>query len=86
METETNGANPMIRDEFVFSVGDRKLYKIEDFSYIDDILHQEDLKFWDNVKKGYVIVFMPKIKKYEKEPELVFIAKMPVEDAKKKFG
>lgn len=76
----------MIRDEFVFSIGDRKLYSIEDFSYIDEILQQEDLEFWDNIKKGYVIVFMPKIKKYEAEPELTFVAKMPVEDALKKFG
>lgn len=76
----------MIRDEFVFSIGNKKLYRIEDFDYFDDIMREEHQRFWDNVKKGYVIVFLQKASKYEKEPKQVFISKMPLEDAKKKFG
>jgi hypothetical protein len=76
----------MKRDEFVFSLGGHKLYGIEDFDYFDDILAEEDRWFWNNVRRGYAMVFLQKVKKYEKEPEVVMIGKMPVDDAIKKFG
>jgi hypothetical protein len=76
----------MIRDEFVFNIGNKKLYRIEDLDYFDDIVREDHQRFWDNVKKGYIIVFLQKSIKYEKEPKQVFIGKMQIEDAKKKFG
>jgi len=76
----------MKRDEFVFSLGGHKLYGIEDFDYFDDILAEEDSRFWRNVKRGYAMVFLQKTKKYEKEPEAVMIGNMPIEDAIRKFG
>lgn len=77
----------MIRDEFVFGIGkSRKTFRIEDLDYYDDILIAENQRFWNNVHRGYVLVFMQKPKRFQAEPEPVLIGKMPVEDAIKKFG
>ena len=76
----------MIREEFVFSLGGHKLYSIKDLDYFDDILMEEDARFWRNVRTGWAMVFLQKDRKYEKEPEPVLIAKMPVQDVMKKFG
>jgi len=87
----------MIQNEFVFSFGRKeydpdkkeyveKVYSIEDLAYFEEATREENRTFWDNVKRGYVQVFMQKPSKYESEPKQVLIAKMPVEDALKKFG
>lgn len=76
----------MIRDEFVFGFGTKRIYRIEDLDYYDDIIHEENARFWNDVARGYAIVFMQKTKRYEPEPELVPIGTMPVQDAIKKFG
>lgn len=70
-----------LREEFVFSIGGRKLYTIRDFDYFDDILAAEDQRFWGNV-----IVCIQRIKKYEKEPEIKPIANLPLKDVIRKFG
>jgi len=75
-----------LRDEFVFTLGGRKFYSIQDLDYFDDILIEEDRRFWDNVQRGYAIVFQQKTKRYESEPEPIVVGKYPVEDAIKKFG
>jgi len=76
----------MIREEFVFSLGGHKLYSIRDLDYFDDILMEEDRRFWANVQRGYALVFLQKDKKYSKEPESVVIGRLPIEDAIRKFG
>jgi len=76
----------MLRDEFLFGLGNHKLYGIEDLDYFDDILMEEDAKFWRNVARGYAMVFIQKTKRYENEPELVPIGKLPIGDAIRKFG
>ena len=75
-----------LRDEFVFTLGGRKFYSIQDLDYFDDILIEEDRRFWDNVQRGYAIVFQQKTTRYESEPEPIVVGKYPVEDAIKKFG
>ena len=75
-----------LRDEFVFTLGGRKFYSIQDLDYFDDILIEEDRRFWDNVQRGYAIVFQQKTERYESEPEPIVVGKYPIEDAIKKFG
>ncbi len=76
-----------LHDEFVFGIlGIRKTFRIEDLDYYDDILIAENQKFWNNVQRGYVLVFMQKPKRFQAEPEPVLVGKLPVNDAIKKFG
>ena len=76
----------MLREEFVFSLGGHKLYSIRDLDYFDDILIEENTRFWNNVSRGYAMVFLQKSKRYESEPEIQPIGTYPVSDAIKKFG
>ena len=76
----------MIPSEFVFTPGNKKLYGIEDLDYFDDILREENIRFWGNVKNGIVKVFQQVQNKYDEEPRIVYLGKMPVEDAQRKFG
>lgn len=81
-----------IRDEFVVDIGirdkntgEKKLYAIQDLDYFDDILQEENTRFWSNVRRGWAIVFMQKSDKWD-EANIVEMCKLPVRDAVKKFG
>ena len=85
-----------LRDEFVFTLGGRKFYSIQDLDYFDDILIEEDRIFWENVQRGYIAnrIFWENalrgyVKALQKQKELEFpvnIGAYKVEDAIKKFG
>jgi len=71
---------PKLQDEFLFTLGGRKFYTIQDLDYFDDILVSENKRFWGNVsvyvqrKNGFC----------ESDPKR--IATLPVKDVIKKFG
>ena len=75
-----------LRDEFVVTLGNHKLYRIEDLDYFDDILIEENQQFWRDVARGYAMIFLQKTKRYESDPELVPVGKLPVTDVIKKYG
>ena len=79
----------MIRDEFVFSPNGRKLYTLKDIlDYEDEILSEtfRNNRWWNDVRRGYYMVFIQKTKRFEAEPEPVLIGKMQSDDLIKKFG
>ncbi len=82
-----------IRDEFVWETtgeNGKKHYKIEDLDRFDEILREDNRLMWERIRRHHqkeiVEIFTPIQKKYEKEPEMVKVATLPVEDAKRKFG
>lgn len=91
----------MINEEFVFGVQERKYHTIDEIStykkyeqiFIEESDHlkkeilRENIKFWNNVSKGWVLVFQVEPKRKEDAGGgLKPLGKYPVEDAIKKFG
>jgi hypothetical protein len=82
-------------------VQDHKWYDIADLDRYDeilrednrkmlDVLYEDNRKLWERVirrlRNDPVEIFTPKQRKYESEPEMIKVATMPIEDAKRKFG
>jgi len=81
------------REEFVFGTkngNETKWYRIEDLDRFDEILREDNRLMWERIRRHHqkevVEIFTPVQKKYESEPEMVKVATLPVEDAKRKFG
>ena len=81
------------REEFVFGTKngkEEKWYDISQLDRFDEILRTDNERMWERIKRGWqkemVEIYTPVNKKYESEPEMVKIATLPVEDAKRKFG
>ena len=81
------------REEFVFGTKNGKETKWYDISRLDDfdeILRADNERMWERIRKGWqkemVEIYTPINKKYESEPEMVKVATLPLEDAKRKFG
>lgn len=81
------------REEFVFGTKNgkqEKWYAIENLDRFDEILREDNRVLWERIRRGWqkemVEIYTPKSKKYESEPEMVKVATLPVEDAKRKFG
>lgn len=82
-----------MREEFVFGTKNGRELKWYDISRLDDfdeILKADNAKLWERIQRGWqkemVEIYTPINKKYESEPEMVKIATLPIEDAKRKFG
>jgi len=80
-------------EEFLVSIpgkGDKKnpiMYTVDDLEYYDDILREDNERFWRNVRGRFVEVFTPYRKgKNSDKQDLVKIARLPVEDVRRKFG
>lgn len=77
----------MIRDEFIFSQDGENFHSLKELlDFYDNLISENDRRFWEDVQRGYIMVFVQKPKAYSSEPEPVQIARMPIEDAVKKFG
>jgi hypothetical protein len=81
------------REEFVWETKngkEEKWYDISALDRFDEILREDNRAMWERIKRGWqkemVDIYTPINKKYESEPEMVKVATLPVEDAKRKFG
>jgi len=81
------------REEFVFGTKNGKeqhWYDISQLDRFDEILREDNAKLWERIRRGWqkemVEIYTPIQKKYESEPEMIKVATLPVEDAKRKFG
>ena len=78
-----------------------KWYRIEDLDRFDqiliddnqrvlDALYEDNRRLWARIRARLmnepVEIYTPKQKKYESEPEMVKVATLPLDDAKRKFG
>jgi hypothetical protein len=78
-----------------------KWYRIEDLDRFDtiliednqrvlDALYEDNRRMWKRIRARLlnepVEIYTPVQKKYESEPEMVKIATLPIDDAKRKFG
>jgi hypothetical protein len=75
----------MFHDEFVFEFGGKE-YKFQDLDYFDEILSHSVRKWQDNVRRGYVKVFMEKQEGKDEFPRKFSLGTMRVDDIKRKFG